>query len=51
MMVGQVGGILFIIGLVDLTLPNGDYFPALLILTILAVLLFISSFFLKETQE
>lgn len=51
MMAGQVGGILFIIGLVDLTLPNGDYFPALLILTILAVILLISSFLLKETQE
>jgi MFS family permease len=50
MMVGQVGGIIFIIGLVDLTF-NEDYFPAVLILTILAVVLLIASFFLKEQEE
>ncbi len=51
MMVGQVGGIIFIIALVDLTLPTGDYFPALLILTILAVVLLAASLFLKEQEE
>lgn len=51
MMVGQVGGIAFIVGLVDLTLPNGDYFPALIILTILAIVLLVASFFLKDLEE
>lgn len=51
MMVGQVGGIIFIVGLIDLTLPNGDYFPALLLLTILSVLLLIASVFLKERDN
>jgi MFS family permease len=49
MMVGQVGGILFILGLVDFTY-NGDYFPALLLLACLTVVIFILGFFLKDTK-
>ncbi|MGV9172436.1 MAG: hypothetical protein ACOC35_07705 [Promethearchaeia archaeon] len=43
-----MGGIIFILALIDFTLPNDDYFPALLLLTILAALLLIFSFFLKD---
>lgn len=50
LMVGQIGGILFILGLVDFTI-NGDYFPALILLGCLIVLLFILGFFLKETNK
>ncbi|MFX1344361.1 MAG: MFS transporter [Promethearchaeota archaeon] len=50
LMVGQIGGILFILGLVDFTY-NGDYFPALILLGCLIVLLFILGFFLKETNK
>ncbi|MFW9970195.1 MAG: MFS transporter, partial [Candidatus Odinarchaeota archaeon] len=35
MMVGQIGGIIFILGLSDLKLPSGDYLPALLLEAIL----------------
>ncbi|MFX1453998.1 MAG: MFS transporter [Promethearchaeota archaeon] len=50
MMIGQVGGILFILGLVDFTL-NGDYFPALLLLAILMVAVLILVFFLIEKKR
>ncbi|MFX0080517.1 MAG: MFS transporter [Candidatus Hodarchaeota archaeon] len=50
LMVGQMGGILFILGLVDFTY-NGDYFPALILLGFLIVILFILGFFLKETNK
>jgi MFS family permease len=51
MMIGQVGGILFIFGFQDFTLPNGDYFPALLLLAILSFIIFILAFFLKEAKN
>jgi MFS family permease len=50
MMIGQVGGILFILSLVDFT-SNGDYFPALLLLAILTVGLLVIGFFLKDTEQ
>jgi MFS family permease len=51
MMIGQIGGILFIFGFQDFTLSNGDYFPALLILAILTFVIFILAFFLKEAKN
>ncbi len=51
MWIGQIGGILFILGLVGFTLPNGDYFPALLLLSFLALAILILSFFLKEAEK
>jgi len=51
MMVGQIGGILFILGLEGFTTPTDDYFPALILLTILALILVISSLFLKDIKE
>jgi MFS family permease len=51
MMVGQIGGILFILGFVGFTLPSGDYLPALLLLTFLALVLLILSLLLKEPEK
>ncbi|MBD3256710.1 MAG: MFS transporter [Candidatus Lokiarchaeota archaeon] len=48
MMAGQIGGIIFILGLEDFTLPNGDYFPALLLQTIFLFILLILTALLKE---
>ncbi|MHA1490442.1 MAG: MFS transporter [Promethearchaeota archaeon] len=48
MMIGQVGGIIFILGFVDIKMPTGDYFPALLIEAILFTILFVLTFLLKE---
>lgn len=47
MMIGQVGGIIFILGLEGFTI-GGDYLPALLLQAILLVILLIMAFFLKE---
>ncbi len=51
MMVGQIGGIIFILGLADFTLPSGDYLPALLLESILITVLLVLSFFLKRIKE
>jgi len=50
MMVGQIGGIVFILGLADFTLPSGDYLPALLFEAILITVSLVSSFFLKRVK-
>jgi len=50
MMVGQLGGILFILGLEDVTI-NGDYWPALLIQAILLVIAVGITFLLKEIKS
>ena len=49
MMIGQVGGIIFILGLEDFTI-GGDYLPALLLQAILLTVLLIMTFFLKEKR-
>ena len=51
MMVGQIGGIIFILGLADFTLPNGDYLPALLLESILMTIALVLSFFLKKVEK
>jgi MFS family permease len=51
MMVGQIGGIIFILGLADLTLPSGDYLPALLLEAILLTIALVLSFFLKNVEK
>lgn len=48
MMVGQIGGILFILGLEGFTTSSGDYFPALLLQSVLLAIAFVSIIFLKE---
>jgi len=50
MMVGQIGGILFILSLEDVKI-NNDYWPALLIQAILLVIALIIVFFLKEKSK
>ena len=51
MMIGQVGGIVFILGLEDLKIgPNGDYFPALLLQSIFLLVLLVLTFLLKEKK-
>ncbi|MBY9016716.1 MAG: MFS transporter [Candidatus Lokiarchaeota archaeon] len=51
MMVGAVGGIIFILGFEGFTTPSGDYLPALIVLSILSLVSFILSFFLKDVKR
>ncbi|MHA1793914.1 MAG: MFS transporter [Promethearchaeota archaeon] len=51
MMVGQIGGMLLIILLEDMTTPSGDYFPALFLQFLLLLALLALSFFLKEKKN
>ena len=51
MMVGQIGGIVFILGLADLKLPDGNYLPALLLEAILIAIALVLSFFLKRVKQ
>jgi MFS family permease len=53
MMVGQIGGIIFILGLADLKFPppSNNYFPALLLEAILITIALIFSFFLKRLKQ
>ncbi|MFX1386850.1 MAG: MFS transporter [Promethearchaeota archaeon] len=51
MMVGQIGGIVFILGLADFTLPSGNYLPALLLEAILITISLVLSFFLKKVKK
>ncbi|MHA1669519.1 MAG: MFS transporter [Promethearchaeota archaeon] len=51
MMVGAVGGIIFIMGFEGFTTLSGDYFPALIVLSVLSLISFILSFFLKNKDE
>ncbi|MHA1194922.1 MAG: MFS transporter [Promethearchaeota archaeon] len=51
MMVGQIGGILFILGLADFKTPAGDYLPALLLEAILLTIALILTFFLKRVEK
>ncbi|MFX0134153.1 MAG: MFS transporter [Candidatus Hodarchaeota archaeon] len=51
MMVGQIGGILFILGLEDLKMPiTEDYFPALIVQTILLGIVFLLLLLIKEEK-
>ena len=51
MMVGQIGGILFILGLADFKTPAGDYLPALLLEAILLTIALVLTFFLKRVEK
>ncbi|MBY9014457.1 MAG: MFS transporter [Candidatus Lokiarchaeota archaeon] len=52
MMIGQIGGIFFILGLSDLKMEiTGDYFPALLLQAIFLLILSVLTFFLKEEKS
>jgi hypothetical protein len=52
MMIGQVGGIIFILLLVGFTIPPlGDYFPTLLLESIFLIAVLVLVFFLKENSD
>ena len=51
MVVGSISGILFILGFEGFATPSGDYFPALMVLSVLSLITFLLSFFLKEVRK
>ena len=51
MVIGSISGIIFIVAFENLTTPSGDYLPALIVLSILSLVAFLLSFFLKETKR
>ncbi len=51
MVVGSISGILFILGFEGFTTPSGDYFPALMVLSVLSLISFLLSFILKEVKK
>jgi len=50
LMFGQIGGVIFILGFEGLNMLNGDYFPVLIIQSILLIVISILAFFLKEKK-
>jgi len=50
MVIGSISGILFIFGFEGLTTPSGDYLPALIVLSILSLVSFLLSLFLKDVK-
>jgi MFS family permease len=51
MLVGQVGGIIFIMGFEKFTTPSGDYFPSLIFLSILTFIVLILTFKIKDVNK
>ncbi len=51
MVTGSISGIIFIMGFERFTTPSGDYLPALIVLSILSLIAFILSFFLKDIKR
>lgn len=51
MVIGSISGIIFILGFEGFTTPSGDYFPALIALSILSLVSFILSFFLTDGKR
>ena len=51
MVIGSISGILFILGFEGFTTPSGDYFPALIVLSILSLVSFVLSLFLKDVKK
>jgi len=51
MVIGSISGILFIVAFERLTTPSGDYFPALIVLSILSLVAFLLSLFLKDLKK
>jgi len=50
MVVGSISGIIFILGFEGFTTPSGDYLPALIVLSILSLVSFLLSIFLKDVK-
>ena len=51
MVIGSISGILFIVAFERLTTPSGDYFPALIVLSILSLVALLLSLFLKDLKK
>ena len=51
MVIGSISGIIFIVAFERLTTPSGDYLPALIVLSILSLVAFLLSFFLKDLKK
>lgn len=51
MIIGSISGIIFILGFEGFTTPSGDYFPALIVLSILSLVSFLLSLFLKDVKS
>jgi len=51
MVIGSISGIIFIVAFEKLTTPSGDYLPALIVLSILALVAFLLSFFLSDEKR
>jgi len=51
MVIGAISGIILIVGFEKLTTPSGDYLPALIVLSILSLVAFLLSFFLKDLKK
>ena len=51
MVIGSLSGIIFIMAFERFTTPSGDYFPALIVLSILSLVAFLLSFLLKDHKE
>jgi len=50
MVVGSISGILFILVFEGFTTPSGDYLPALIVLSVLSLISFLLSIFLKDVK-
>jgi len=51
MVIGSISGIIFILGFEGFTTPSGDYLPALIFLSLLSLVSFLLSFFLKDIKH
>lgn len=51
MLVGQVGGIIFIMGFERFTTPSGDYFPSLIFLSLITFIVLILTFKIKDVNK
>jgi len=50
MVIGSISGIIFIVAFERLTTPSGDYLPALIVLSVLSLISFFLSIFLKDVK-
>ncbi|MHA1235244.1 MAG: MFS transporter [Promethearchaeota archaeon] len=51
MVIGSISGIIFILGFEGFTTPSGDYLPVLLLLSLLSLVSFLLSFFIKDVKH
>ena len=51
MVIGSISGIIFIVAFERFTTPSGDYLPALIVLSVLSLVSFLLSIFLKDLKK